>query len=230
MGSIELIQTVQEQLLHLMTTDGGGWTLCLNSRFTANASALFTSSYSKIYPPAGDPLGYYDFCPQDSGTYLFTLADVSGSGYAPQTATLKLTNATPYNASGEWTNVGIQATAANVVWLTNPFPTQTASYTGVYYLSFFEYINPGYRGLKGFKRGFLNLTIVNSGCCNCCGNNIVMGSGCNYASCTSPLQWDTDIYPRWSYWTYNLTSTAGMGNDYWAIGPFREDRTQVYYR
>ena len=87
-------------------------------------------------------------------------------------------------------------------------------------------MNPSSRGLKGFKRGHLNLAIAGGNP----GQNLLMGSGCNYSSCASPPNYESDVYPTYSQWTWIVTSTVGVGNNSWTAQPIRAQRTLVFYR
>ncbi len=209
-----------------MTTDGGGWTLCLNSRYTAAADFLFTSIYMKIPAGADGPAGYYDFCEQNESEYLFTLADDSFGGYRHHSATLKFTNTSPSTQAGEFSHIGITADIGDVTFLNTHGSLNTAC-SGTLSLNFWQYINPASRLLKGFKRGHLNCAVTGGNP----GNNLVIGSGCNYGSCTSPPTWESDVYPTYSTWTWRLTATAGKGNNFLTnCYPIRAVRTRIYYR
>jgi hypothetical protein len=211
-----------------MSTAGGGWTLCLNSRYTSGASFLFDDEYNAIYARNNDPSGYYDWCPQTAGEYLFSLADYTAPTWQLKTATLHVTQPSPYNEAWEWTVVGIQFDFANATWLN--YPSGWPQCTGGAHIDFFEYVDPTHRSLRGFKRGVLNCTVQTGNP----GKNFVMGVGCNYGSCPT---WNalhdfegTDVFPTYSQWTWKIVASAGIGNNTWNNGPIREDRTLMFYR
>jgi hypothetical protein len=223
-----------------MTTDGGGWTLCLNSRFTSQASNIFTTTYSKVYPPGDNPSSYYDFCPQDKNQYLFSLADFVNNNYVLSSAAFKLTNTTPFTTVGTgWDEVGVQASAANITWIINPDPSRNLNPLGNNWrIVFWSYITPdGSAWRAGASRGLVwqHLRIRN----DCYqsgdgGDSLVIGSGCNYWSCKSYWLQEVDEAARCSWWSMITTSTVGIGNwvysYHWKLSPTRRDRTQVYYR
>ena len=210
-----------------MTTDGGGWTLCLNSRYTEDAAHLFTDTYAVI-PSNGDIYGYYDWCSQDHDEYVVTLADQVSDLYALHTATLKLTDVEPWTvASPEWHNVGVTAPNSSAVWI-NLDPTisdwvHTTFVDSPVNLSFWEYIDPTNRNLNGYKRGHINIGAGQ--------NMFVMGTGCNYSSCTNPPTWESTQSP--AGWHWRLVADVGTGT---YLGGWTEEmprsgeRTQVYYR
>ncbi len=210
-----------------MTTDGGGWTLCLNSRYTQDASELYTSTYAKVYDPSDDPFGYYDWCSQDHDEYLFTLADEDSANdvFILHTATVKLSNVSPWTSTGEWNDIGVSTSYDSVTWIQLDDTLDMRCTGSSFRLSFWEYIDPSYRSLKGFKRGFFY--------CHFSAHYDVfmMGSGCNYQYCTEPPMWETDA--TGGSWNWVVTATAGSiyyGDSTFRTGPIREDRTQVYYR
>lgn len=205
-----------------METDGGGWTLCLNSRYTQQAAALFTSTYSKVV--ADHPGGFYDWCDQDKTEYLFSLADESLGSYRLHTSTMKISNPTPYNINSEWSSKSLTFSSSDVAWLNTPPGVDKGCSS--FQLDMWQYINPGPRGLRGFKRGHIKCDVSGSDP----GISFVMGAGCNYDSCTSTPQYEYDLYPTYSAWTWNLTATVGGGNNMWRGGPYRGDRVQLYYR
>ena len=108
-----------------MTTEGGGWTTCLNSRYSAAASHLFAgeSERTTFQPANGDPIAdYYDFCPTLAGAdYLVVAADRSGNAYTLLSGR-KLSNVTPYIAGIGTPNFyyGVEAASENAVWFNEP--------------------------------------------------------------------------------------------------------------
>ncbi len=215
-----------------MTTADGGWTLCLNSAFTASASYLFDEFYVQIYPPNRDPYGFYDWCGTTNDEYLFSLADyLEDDTYELKTATVHMTDVVPYHSGGEWTEIGLRAPHSSATWIHDD-SINTACTDSALSLALFQYVDPAYRGLRGHKRGFLTCTVASGNP----GNKLVVGAGCNYGSCNpkgnyNPRQpWDSDVYPTYSAWTWRVVATAGNGNNQWTSGPIREDRTLVFYR
>ena len=214
-----------------MTTANGGWTLCLNSEFTAAAGSLFDETYQPIYPRNDDPFGYYDWCSTTHNEYLFSLADnVADTTYDLKTATVHLWDTTPFNSGGEWTEIGVQTEHANTNWI-HADGLNVGCIDSHLQVSLFQHIDPDYRGLRGRKRGHIRCTVASGNP----GNTLVIGSGCNYSSCkakgSGPSQeWDTNVYPTYSQWTWRLTATAGNGNNTWNNGPFQEDRTLMFFR
>jgi len=214
-----------------MTTADGGWTLCMSSRYTGAARGLFDEDYKKVY--AEDPFGFYDWCETTHDEYLFTLADIAGpNAYEVKTATVHLRDARPYTGASEFSEVGIVASTDTWTWVNTPSGLQTGC-SGDVALTFWQYTDAAYRGLNGYKRGWIWCTV--NGGSGTSGVSLVMGTGCNYASCPSrgwPFNhsWDSNVFPTWSQWTMRLVSTAGNGNGSWKAGPFEEDRTLIFYR
>jgi hypothetical protein len=223
-----------------MTTDGGGWTLCLNSRFTSQASSLFTSTYYKIYPPGNNAFSYYDFCPQDKSEYMFSLADLGTNNYLLRSAAFKLSNTTPFTTVGTgWDEVGVKASPSNITWIINPDPSRNLNPLGYdWRIVFWSYITPdGSAWRAGSSRGLVWQHLrVENGCYSNGdgGESLVIGSGCNYWSCKNQWLQEIDEPARCSWWSMITTSTVGIGNwvysYHWKLNPTRRDRTQVYYR
>ena len=102
-----------------MTTDGGGWTLCLNSRYTSAAQSLFAKTYQPSFPPDNDPYGYYDFCPTDQKEYRLALTNAPGAVYPYGIIDLKLSNVKGIEQrTGDEQFVGIESNQSK--WLTEP--------------------------------------------------------------------------------------------------------------
>lgn len=87
-----------------MTTTGGGWTVCLNSKYVTEAKHLFSLKYKRIKPndPAvvgnsqdseAGPFGYYDFCPTTFKEYRLALANFPGARFTYNIADFRYNDA-----------------------------------------------------------------------------------------------------------------------------------------
>merc|ERR1719238_363144 len=94
-----------------MKTDGGGWTQCLRAAWVKSAAALYTKTYSKVYPN-GAAGSWYDFCPQLTGAdYILSVAKADHTTLSA----LKFTDSKPSTSSGEWNTQGIKARKVDVI-------------------------------------------------------------------------------------------------------------------
>lgn len=169
-----------------MTTDGGGWTLCLNARYSPHAKHLFVSSYAKIYPPGNDPFGYYDFCPSDKSTYRLALADTPGSRYVYGIVDFKLEAAESWQEdTGKIRYRGVRSNRRT--WLTQPedpkigLPPET--------ILFWYYIDPALPapkgdGVNGIYRGRTSTQKLPTDNPD---RQVIIGAGCQYIDLCTKL-------------------------------------------
>ena len=213
-----------------MTTDGGGWTLCLNSRYTEDAAALFAEDYEIVLEPDGDPFGYYDWCDTEHDEYVISLANRNWgtSTYALHSATLKITDASPHVLldDPEAYVVGVRASVEDSEWINLHESTSVdCRRTADIEIAFWLYLDPELRGLRAFNRGYFRCSMDDSS------DFFVLGSGCRYDSCQVPPRWGVDEHVPSGH--YGITATAGYINYAtrgFVSGPFRADRTHVYFR
>jgi hypothetical protein len=218
-----------------MSTDGGGWTQCLNSAFIKGASALYTKAYAKVY--ARNPMEFYDWCPQLTGReYMLALA---GEKHGIKAA-IKFTDSRPAYAgdatgAGEWNDVGIRAKRVDTIAGALDVRCGGSGGGGGNYqqaLNFWEYINPAKRGLRGWKRGHFychaaaadskNVAVFGSAAYSKQFHQGMyqFGSGCNYGACpdgdangnlAAADMPKLPVMEGVKGWSYELTSGAGYG-------------------
>lgn len=169
-----------------MVTAGGGWTLCLNSRYTAEASKkLFLDSYQKVYPPTlsqnqhPDPFSTYDFCPTNRKSYRMTLAKSPGLRYSHGIVDFTLSNAKPLiQTQGNEQFYGIQSSKRQ--WIAKPLDFNVENKPPPKEIRFWWYVNTSQFGTNGIFRGFAQVTSSESS------ENIWIGAGCYNNSCLVP--------------------------------------------
>ncbi len=220
-----------------METEEGGWTLCLNSRYTQESqSKLFTSTYKRVYPPMlpsttsgtpheSDPFGVYDFCPTDKTTYRMTLAKSPGLRYTHNIVDFVLSNATASEQSeGEERYRGV--TSQSNTWITRPPHIKIEKLSPPTSIKFWWNIKPssGKDGLGTVFRGFARIAMPTSE------EHVWMGAGCYNYNCASPG--DKNFYDK-LHDTKQVTLQASYMS--WKEGnppdiQFNAFRVQVYYR
>lgn len=208
-----------------MTTAGGGWTLCLNSRYTTEAAELFGETYKRVHEAADDPYGYYDWCDPYRDEYLFTLADrePESEHYTLHTVTVRVPESTPWYSHREANEIGIESRIDRVEWL-NLSDSLNMGCPGdkPFRLVFWQWMDPSLRGLRGNKRGHFYCHFDTSS------TVFVVGSGCNQGSCPA---WGQNIHP--GQWDWGVTASAGnlsYSASGFTHGAILADRTHVYFR
>ena len=213
-----------------MTTDSGGWTLCLNSRYAPEASALFTDSYQKIYPPKNDPFGYYDFCPQDKKEYRMTLANSPGQRYSYSVADFKLINPNPILIEGGKNQAyGIQSN--NRQWITKP--NDSVLIDPPTYIHFWAFSDPKLPLPKGngFKSSFRGHTEFDDLPNFKQGEKTYIGAGCYNSPCiTPPPSNATDKLEGNLYFTMSASYMRLTAKEKTIHKLIQAHRVQVLYR
>jgi hypothetical protein len=211
-----------------METESGGWTLCLNAKYTDAVAAkpLWTGQKNTVVP--ADPLGdYYDFCANDKSEYLFSLANQISGGFALDVATVRLSGASPSTE-----DYGVSS--SNVKWLKHAQPVDAIASDCSASLTIWFW---GYKKVGAstyYKRGLLHCDPVLNAACGA--RNWRMGAGCQDKGCLDPVPSGSD-YGFEVDSSYRLVSSIGMEDcvspdpDYgFTIPPVQRDRILVLYR
>lgn len=171
-----------------MTTDQGGWTLCLNARYSKHAKHLFVAKYDKITPPNNDPFGYYDFCPHDKKSYRLALADTPGSRYSYGIVDFKLDAVEKWEQdAGKIRYIGVRSTTRT--WLTKPEDPQVGLPPEA--ILFWYYIDPNHPaptgdGVNGIYRGRAATQKLPTETTQ---RQAILGAGCQYIDlCTRLIE------------------------------------------
>ncbi|TNE45118.1 MAG: hypothetical protein EP343_28015 [Deltaproteobacteria bacterium] len=222
-----------------MTTLGGGWTVCLNSRYVTEAKHLFASEYQKFYPNSpkslgastreeDGPYGYYDFCPMNKKEYRLAIVRFPGSRFAYDVVDFRLANVDQWlkeNSSERY--IGVYSTQGE--WITKPNDPDIGPPPDAIY--FWNVTDPTMTksGAASIFRGMARTTQLPTSTSE---RFATVGAGCQtYSNCLSmPRSFQANQYDGQNFLTLLSSYLHASRPDKSVKSLVTGDRVQVLYR